>query len=84
MFTVQREGAGVLELSPAEARRIEQYFQMVRDRVAYLEQTCQRVFVAFPELGSASTFRRLYRERVGPLSEQDWERDCDVIIKFRL
>jgi hypothetical protein len=84
MFTLLREGAGVLEVSPAEARRVEQHFDALRDRVAQLKEDCHRVFVAFPELASASTFRRLYRERVGPLSDQDWERDPEVIVKFRL
>ena len=75
MFTVLREGAGVLQVTSAEARRIEQYFDTLHDRLSQLEQSCQRVFVTFPELNSANTFRRLYRERVGPLSDQDWDGD---------
>lgn len=79
-----REDIGIVTVAPGEAVRLEKHFNSVAERAKELEPTCERLFVCFPDRATAKVFRRMYVERIGPLSEQDFENDNEVILKFHL
>lgn len=79
-----REDMGIVMVAPGEAARIEKHFNSVAERAKELEPICQRVFVCFPDRATAKLFRNMYTARIGPLSEQDFDNDNEVILKFHL
>ncbi|MEM2210474.1 MAG: hypothetical protein QW372_03190 [Nitrososphaerales archaeon] len=84
VLILTEDDAGIIRVDHREAIKLEKYFDIVIDYVKELYANCNRIFVCFPDTQAANKFRRIYRERVGELSEHDFGNDEEVILKFSL
>ncbi|MCX8191839.1 MAG: hypothetical protein N3F06_03435 [Nitrososphaerales archaeon] len=84
VLILTEEDAGIIRVDHREAIKLDRYFDVVVDYVRELYSNYNRIFVCFPDVQTAKKFRQIYRERIGELSEHDFEDDEEVILKFSL